>query len=148
MLRRFCTRSLRSKRKILFASSLTNNVDHPAPMIDTFGPPGYHNPSFDLPAIKYVGVLACQRSPFLEDIITHVVSCEKSVPPPPSADSKKKKKDVAALLVADEYEIQLEDTGMLLPSFPTNGTHADLQFSCKSSSRKAVANPRTRDESI
>ncbi|ORY83563.1 Threonyl/alanyl tRNA synthetase [Leucosporidium creatinivorum] len=83
----------------------------------TATPPSYLHSNIELPARRYVGMLACQRDPLLERLTTRVVSCSKRAPAPAPPAKGKKSKVVVEEAQPDEWEIELEDTVL----FPEGG---------------------------
>ncbi|THG97418.1 hypothetical protein EW145_g7617, partial [Phellinidium pouzarii] len=94
-------------------------------------PPDYHriiSPRLSIPTDNAlpvpVGVLACQRDPLLNELVSYVISCIPHTPPEDSASGAKKKKKQA---VASDilFEVVLHDT-ILFPE--GGGQPSDIGF--------------------
>ncbi|GAA5838827.1 hypothetical protein JCM11251_006751 [Rhodosporidiobolus azoricus] len=72
---------------------------------------------FALPEKRYVGMLACQREPLLSSLDATVLRCDKVETTTSTSGGKKGKKATATAEVADEWEVELDDT----PLFPEGG---------------------------
>lgn len=96
------------------AKMLSSAAATPPHQLRTATPPSYLSYSFPLPERRYVGLLACQRDPLLESLDAEVIRCDKVLRAPVAPAGKGKKAKAPVEELADEWEVELDDTGTLM----------------------------------